>query len=502
VRSGAFYVPFRKRLSAVVWRTLKRHGMNCLRADNQSVETRRPTRPRARTANPGEALLRFSSLALLLVCGCSQSVAAQTNLVTLAPDGAYTWFNNPRALFHNGTLYFGYNSSDGKTALSAYHPATGSTLLWTSTWTEADDHNIPGLLPMEDGRLLAVYAHHGSTTYFNYRTSFSTNPIAPGAWSAESLFNTAARVTYSNPNRLSTERGVLYNFLRDLNFNPTVTVSTNGGTNWLRPRILIQTGSNSTVRPYVKYDSDYKTRIDFLYTDGHPNRLTNSLYHMYYRSGALRHTDGSVLKSFTDIPLLHDAGERGSIVYQYSDAAASDPNDHICTGRAWCWEIVCPTNGYPACVFSVHRTALASTNWFDDRIFYYYARWTGASWQKRFIAHAGRPIYSSERDYAGGICIDPQHPDVIYISSNAARPFDLTNTTDIPLSDHGHYEIFRGVTINAGLTFSWTAVTSNSTVDNLRPYVPRNHPTSSAVMWFRGAYSSYTTYRCGIVGLF
>ena len=446
--------------------------------------------------------LRSCTLGVFFACSAAQSAVTQPDIITLAADGAWTWFNDPRAVFHNGTLYFGHCRSDGKSALSAYAPTRGSTLLWTSTWTERDDHDNPGLLPMSDGRLLAVYAHHGTTSSFNYRISLTTNPVSPADWSAESSFNNGAPATYSNPYQLSAERGTIYDFLRALNFNPTVTTSTNEGKNWSMPRTLIRTGTNSTIRPYVKYCSDYISRIDFLYTDGHPNRLTNSLYHMYYGDGALHHTDGSFLKSFADLPLLHDASERGSIVYRYSDAPSIDPNDHIPAGRAFCWEIVRPTANHPVCVFSVRRSRVTGTHWYDDRIYYYYASWTGSRWQKRFIAHAGRPLYDGENDYAGGICLDPENPNVVYISSNAAKPFSLTNTIQIPLSDSGHYEIFRGVTTNAGLGFNWTTVTTNSAMDNLRPYVPRNHAKSPALIWFCGTYSSYSRFNSSVVGIF
>ncbi|MDB6124200.1 MAG: hypothetical protein JWQ71_3193 [Pedosphaera sp.] len=441
-------------------------------------------------------------LFVLLFCALADFTSAQTNFATLTPDGAWTWYNDPRALYHNGILYFGYVRSDGKTALNSFNPTNGaSTLLWTSSWSEKDDHNNPGLLRMENGKLLAIYAHHSSTTYFNYRTSLSTNPVAPGDWSAESSFTTAAGVTYSNPYQLSNEPGVIYNFLRDLNFNPTVTTSTNGATNWATPQILIKTGTGG-IRPYVKYSSDYSNRIDFLYTDGHPRDLTNSLYHTYYSSGALHLSDGSFLKSFSNIPLLHDSGERGSVIYQYSDAPTSDPNDHIPTGRAWCWEIAYQTNGNPVCAFTVQRDFVTGPNWYDDRIYYYYARWTGTHWQKRFIAQAGRPLFNPEDDYAGGICIDPQNPNTIYISSNAQDPFNLSDTTNVLLNANERYELFRGVTTNGGLNFTWIAVTTNSAQDNLRPYFPRNYGVAPTLIWFRGTYTTFNNYQTAVVGLF
>jgi hypothetical protein len=151
-------------------------------------------------------------------------------------------------------------------------------------------------------------------------------------------------------------------------------------------------------------------------------------------------------------------------------------------------------------VFQTKVDAVTSSTWADARIYYYYARWTGTSWQKRFIAQAGRPLYNGQPDYGGGMAIDPVDSNVIYISSDAANPFDLTTTTSVPLG--AHYEIYKGVTTDGGLTFAWSAVTSNSTVDNCRPYVPRRFGGEKCVLWWRGTYNSYTSFYSSIVGLF
>ncbi|HXR05935.1 MAG TPA: hypothetical protein VN765_01315, partial [Candidatus Acidoferrum sp.] len=75
--------------------------------------------------------------------------AAQTNFAVLAQDGAWTWYNDPRAVFHNGLLYFGsVRFADGKSVLNVFDPRTGLTSnLWASTWTQRDDHDVPALLP-------------------------------------------------------------------------------------------------------------------------------------------------------------------------------------------------------------------------------------------------------------------------------------------------------------------------------------------------------------------
>ena len=434
------------------------------------------------------------------------AAAAQTNFAVLAQDGAWTWYNDPRALFHNGLLYFGsVRFADGKSVLSVFDPRTGlASNLWASARAERDDHNVPALLPEQDGTLLAVYARHGADAFFAFRRSLTTNPAAAADWGAEQTIPaTGASVTYANPIQLSAEGGRIYDFTRNLNYNPTVFTSTNGGATWSPPKLLLETGRGGTVRPYVKYSSDGARRIDFLYTDGHPRDVANSLYHLYYQEGAFYQMGGALVRSFSSLPIRHDSGERGSVIYQFSDAAQSDPNQWLPTGRAWCWEIASQPNGAPVCVFSVQRHRVAGPEkGADDRIYYYYARWTGAQWQKRFIAHAGRPLYPAEDDYAGGICLDPQDPGAVYISSNAANPFLLADTANIPLRARQRYEIWRGVTADGGLTFSWRPITTDSAQDNLRPYVPRRNGGEPCVLWFRGTYQAWTSFQCSIVGLF
>lgn len=443
-------------------------------------------------------------LHILLLCAAC-ATQAQTNVVVLASDGAWTWYNDPRALFHNGTLYAGYvRNADGRAALTAYTPGTGvATSLWSSSWVQADDHNNPALLPLEDGRLLALHARHSTEAKFYARVSTSTNPVASGDWAAEAAFTNAATVSYQNPYRLATEPGRIFNFMRCINYNPTVTYSTNNGASWSGTTNLIRTGTGS-IRPYVKYTSDYTNRIDFLYTDGHPRDLTNSLYHAFYSNGAIRTTDGAVLKPWTNLPLLHDSGERGSVIYQYSTAAQTNPNVHIPTGRAWCWETVLDSNSWPVCVFTVQRDQVMGTNWSDDRIYYYRAWWTPADgWQKRFIAQAGRPLYTAEDDYAGGIALDPARPGTVYLSSNAGDPFDVTQTTNVPLRTDSRYRLYRGETTNNGLTFAWTLLSPEGAPnDYLRPYVPRFRGTNDAIVCFRGSYSTYTSYSAEVLALF
>src|SRR5690349_16136825 len=111
----------------------------------------------------------FAMIWAAVLTGQSLISSAQTNFATLVPDGAWTWFNDPRALFHHGKLYFGYvRAGDGKTAMSVFDLVTGKTTnLWSSGFSELDDHNNPGLLARSDGKLLAVYARHNTDQYYS-----------------------------------------------------------------------------------------------------------------------------------------------------------------------------------------------------------------------------------------------------------------------------------------------------------------------------------------------
>jgi len=437
----------------------------------------------------------------LVAWGAAMSASAQTNFATLVSDGGWCWFADPRAVFHNGTLYFGYvRGSDGYTALNTFNLQTGTTTnLWLSTLTAIDDHNVPGIQVREDGTLLVLWARHGSDNFFSYRQSTSTNPVRAADWGPEQQTATVSGLTYCNPFQLTNESGKIYEFSRDLNYNPTVFSSTDKGNTWSAPQLMIKTGTGGT-RPYVKYCSDYNSRIDVLYTDAHPDNYTCSLYHLFYQGGAFYQTDGTFMTNYASLPIQHDAGQRGSVVYQYNAAASSDPNQWIATARAWCWEIAYQTNGAPVCVFQTKVDAVTGSAWSDARIYYYYARWTGTNWQKRFIAQGGRPLYNGQPDYGGGIALDPKDVNTVYFSSDAANPLDLTTTTSVPLGNH--YEIWKGVTADGGLTFTWQAVTKNSSVDNCRPYIPRRFGGEPCVLWWRGDYTSYLSFSSAIVGLF
>ncbi|MCH7227082.1 putative Ig domain-containing protein [Haloferula sp. A504] len=422
------------------------------------------------------------------------------NIFQLAPDGVWTWFNDERSIWHLGKLYTGYVKQNGKVGISRFDPATlATTHTELSGFTQVDDHNNPSITVLPDNRLMVVYSLHGGSAY--RRLSTVTEPASIGDWGPEiSTYGTS----YANTYRLTGESDRIYHFSRAINWDPTLTISDDNGATF-GPQIHVIDRGGGSDRPYPKYTSNGTDRIDLIYTDGHPRNDNNSIYHLHYQGGNFRASDGSIIKSFADLPLDHDSGERGTQVYTYSAAAwgpEEGPDDWIPNGRGWTWDICYGADGHPVCAFQVQVDNVTGSGWNHDRIYYYYARWTGTEWQRRFVAHGGRGLYSSEDDYGGGMAIDPDNPNVIYISTNAADPFNLGDLNNVPLATDDRYEIWQGTTTDGGLTFSWQPVTVGSTSDNLRPIVPENHGYDRSVVWFRGTYTSYTNYDTEVVGIF
>lgn len=431
--------------------------------------------------------------------------------VLIQTDGAWSWFSDHTARFVNGDLYLGYVKGQAKKmAMTRYDFDTSTAhefLFSTAVNPSNDDHDVPNVTVLPDGKILSVYSRHNLDPMFYYRTSLNRNPTSLADWGPEQTKTLGtAKNTYSNTHRLSAESNKIYNFSRNINFNPTLCTSTDNGQTWGTPVHFIKTGTGS-VRPYPRYFSNQQNRIDLIYTDGHPRDVNNSIYHLFYQDGSFRKSDGSIVKSLANLPIEHDAGERGTVVYPYTSAAwgpGKGPDDWIPSGRAWTWDIHYQPDGKPVCAFQVQVDGAAgpATDFRNDRIYYYYARWDGGQWRRKFIANAGRGLFSSEDDYGGGMCIDPENPNVVYISSNVANPFDLSTLSPALNPNNEIYEIYRGVTADGGATWSWEAITSGSNASNMRPFVPDDHGRAEAVVWFHGRYTTFLNYDCNIYGVF
>jgi putative BNR repeat neuraminidase len=408
---------------------------------------------------------------VLIAIACS---ALAREPIVLNPDGAWCWFQDERALAYDDKLSVASIGRTGNVQVTTWDFRKGTVAIATLREKfPVDDHNVPGLLLRNDGRLMAFYTEHGGLRSHNpMNLRVSAGPRDAGAWEPEQSFSAGVETgaSYANPFQLSAEHNRIYLFWRGIDFNPNWSASDDGGRTWSTAanHIYHQRGE----RPYVKYASNGVDTIHFAYTDGHPNRpYRNNLYHAYYRNGGLYRSDGTFVRKLAEGPLQVTEGTR-----IYDGASAS--------GEAWVWDIHLDPRGWPVVVYTSHPDPL------DQR--YRYARWNGKAWEDQQIAYAGKRLYPAEAYYAGGIALDPDNLNTVYISS------DVDISSGKPQAG-GHYEISKGTTRDGGKTWTWTALTRNSTVDNLRPIVPAHHPGATFVLWYRGLYTSYTRFATEVV---
>jgi hypothetical protein len=428
--------------------------------------------------------MRLASSILLLLPWLS----AQT---VINDDGAWSWFQDERAVFHSGKLIVGSVASGGKDStrrgdveVTVYDPASGQasrTALHRALLDgrgRYDDHNAPALLALPDGRLLAVYAAHGGENRFYHRAR-----TPAGEWEAEQQFvpSEKSRITYSNLHYLSAEKRI-YNFYRGYHdsFKPSFAWSDDFGSTWTSGGVFVDVPAQFRHRPYVKYAANGRDTIHIFYTEGHPRNFDNSAYHVFYRRGKLHRSDGARIRALAEG--LRDPAE-GTRIF------AGDAHN-----VAWVSDIHLDRRGRPYVAYSVQKNSagLPPGQGGDDHR-YRWARWTGARWEDYEIAFAGRRLYAGEDDYTGNIALDPDDPSVACISTN------VDPVTGRPLPG-GHYEIFEGRARNNGRSWRWTAVTENSTADNIRPIIPKSDGKYRAVLWLRGTYRSYTDYDLAVVG--
>src|SRR5437773_1540409 len=156
---------------------------------------------------------------------------------------------------------------------------------------------------------------------------------------------------------------------------------------------------------------------------------------------------------------------------------------------AWMSDLELDAQQRPYVVFSVQKDGRGlprGQGGFDRR--FDYGRWDGSAWRVHEIAYAGTRLYAGEDDYTGLASLDPNDPDVVYISTDADP---VTGTALVSRADdRRHHELFRGTTRDSGATWRWEPITANSTMDNLRPVVPRWKDPRTALVWMRGTYKN------------
>lgn len=387
---------------------------------------------------------------------------------TLNVDGAWCWFNDPRALYYKGTkeqTYFGWINSVGDVLVASYNHVTGEYIEKTLfEKLEVDDHDNPAIFFRKDGRIIVYFSKHTSAPAHRF---ISTNPEDITSWGNDYQFG--VNVTYPYPFQVNDK---IYVFYRGINWHPTLVVSDDDGETLGEPQQFVTGGGG---RPYARYCQDSTGAIHIAVTTGHPRQeATNKIYYACLKNGKFYRADGTFIKDYTGTATALDIdNNEAETVYNASN------------GKGWIWDITVDSANNPVMVYASFPTDL------DHR--YHYARWTGSEWFQTELTKGGKwfpqtPDGASEPEpnYSGGIILDYNNPSVVYLSKQVK----------------GVFEIFKYTTADKGHNWKEQAITWDSPADivNVRPVVPRQHKKGFfEVLWMRGKYRYYQDYHTSIV---
>ena len=446
-------------------------------------------------------------------------------LQTINTNAGWCWFQGERAVVTDGQLFVGSvasgadgDSRAGNVEVTQFDLITSEThVAVLAASFQEDDHNAPALHVRHDGRLVALYSKHSSDNLARWRVS--EHPVDASSWGPEQTLETADGYCYNNVFRLGSlgQPGeVLLNFHRGIDRNPNYLISNDDGLTWryggkLMAWQLDTTDARSTTsdgtsnsRPYVRYAQGVKDgrpdgTVHFITTEDHPRGYDNSVYH-----GLVKLVDSVATLCTTDGAPLAPLATSSDATVQPTDFT------RLYTGSAdavaWTVDLRVGPHGHPHALFSTQR---GDANVRGDRfaggedLRYHHARWDGTAWHETEIAHAGSALYAPEVDYPGLGVLDPANPNVAVISTNA---HPITGAPLISSADgHRHYEIFRAVSPKDGGPWNWTALTQNSTTDQIRPLLapsfPYDETSPSPMIWLRGQLTTYGKYNLEAVVL-
>ena len=391
-------------------------------------------------------------------------------------DAAWCWFSDPRAVYHKGMhekIYYGYINRKGDVRVNSYDLQTGEEETFVlHSELEVDDHNVPTFLFLPDGKLLTFYNHHNGHIFMR-RSKYAESVRE---WEEEKVIlekDSLNRYCYTNPVMLSGENNRIYLFGRNIVRNKLGAYtdtriysiySDDYGETWSKEINLFDNQGRNTPQ-YVKYASDNKSRIDFLFTDGHPKQDAEiSVYHMYYQNGKFWQTNGKEICSYNEAPVVIGKVDK---VY-----------DSVKNGvRGWIWDIALDKKNRPVVTYTRYPSEMEHQ--------YYYAKWNGKQWEDTKVTDAGNYITIIkpgkkllEAHYSGGIVLDHNNPSVVFLSRKIGDRFEIEKRT---IGKNGKQKI--------------VPITRSSQKDNLRPYVIYGKNVGKPIlMWMQGFYYHYTDY--------
>ena len=394
-------------------------------------------------------------------------------------NGAWCWFSDPRAVYYEGAhrrTYAGWIDNFGDVHIGYYDHDTkqiATSVIFDRL--EIDDHDNPSILFDEGGHLLVFFNSHSGPEGLYFTKSKKAEDIE--VWTEGQILklNDPANLelgresyTYTNPVKLSGEDGKIFLFWRGIDGKPTWSTSSDNGDTWTKGEIFFMPERTYGFRrPYVKIYSDGKDKIHIALTDGHPRKEPeNSIYYVCYSQGAFYRANGEKIKEVSEGPLSPEECDK---VY---DASVSGE-------KAWIWDVAADAE---------RRPVLAYAKFPDDKNHIYsYARWDGSTWLNFDLVNSGgwfpetpEGMTEPEPNYSGGINIDHENTNVLYLSVKRDSVF----------------EIERWETSNEGRRWEVKKITEGSSKHNIRPFAVRGAGEGNPVqvLWMQNTHYKHYAY--------
>lgn len=403
---------------------------------------------------------------------------------TYVADGAWCWFNNPRALELDGKITFASITSGGDAQVSQFDRTTGVTTTYTVQAGEPeDDHAVPSVCFLPDNRIIVFWCEH-SKANVPIQYIISENPNDISAWNPVCMgppsATSSTEFCYPDP-VIVPEDNRLYLFWRQSVYPGPMCVSwtrLDDLVNWEPSHVLLQSPIGD--RPYWHVDYDGHGGINIAVTDGSPNTTTNNVYFCNLHRDPVTNKL-AIWDSTTLGPDHHFRHFLADGPYDVSTSNLTVVQHASVDDNGWIWDLARDSNDHPV----IATVGLKSS---DDQYARFITWVTGTGWVNSVVTDMGGTIADPAREpnYSPGYCIDHANPHQVYISRAMST---------------GHREIRQYTTTDNGATFAAVAITENSPQDNLRPVMPRGAADGPAsLLWMAGSYAHWTNYDTAIVG--
>jgi hypothetical protein len=455
--------------------------------------------------------IHFIFVAAVLFLGARPAAHAASdlvnaNLIQFNQNGVWTWYSDQRTVVdtNGGKVVVGYVENGNGLGGFPVDGNVGTTLFDITNRTGTpftlkpallsfgggDDHNAPALMVRPDGKYLAAYTGHNSSSNTFYRVydpgSGTWSPEVTNDWSTQPGGDSFP-TTYSNPWYLSA-KSTTYLFARSNNKSPNSIISSDFGSTWSYGGELTTNDNVGYVNGYFKYWGNGVDRIDFICTEYHPRDFDTSIYHGFVSNNMSFNSFGVEMDTNILDKLTMPKPQDFTPVFLAGTVMPPGQTNYRCWNDGVCRY----PDGTIECIITARindNTAGNDANISPDHAFFF-CRFNGTSWTPTYLCQAGYKLYSSEADYVGLGCLSPNDPNTIYISTEFDPRAVKPGVTDTNLPYSTWHEIWKGVTTNQGASFTWTPLTQNSLRDNLRPVVPAWDANDTVLLWFRGVYTS------------